>query len=415
MGFAVLGTLVAVVAASLPVAAHDPGMTGIVLDVGADAVTGEFQLPLKQLGDALGLDLEGHPDRVIPDHGAYLTGYVTNNTAVTGAGNWTVAFGPPEVRAIEGLDHLVFAVTFTPAAGLEPFTLRYDAVVEADATHEVLVTAGYAGAERVPVALFNQYLRSVQIDPADLPTHAFGTMVRFGFDHVREGADHLLFLLVLLLPAPLIAVGRTWSPSTSAVRPFWRLLHVVTAFTIGHSITLIASALGWVNAPARPVEVLIAVSVAVGAIHAIRPLIRGGEPLIAGTFGLVHGLAFAGLLSAYNLGTSASITSLLGFNIGVELAQLAAVALVFPSLWLLSRTAAYPRVRVGGGALALVVATAWALDRLGLLDNPLAGAEAWIVGNPLLVAGALASAAAIAWFTLDAPSGATPVADDERD
>ncbi len=397
------------------VGAHEPGMTGIVLNVHASEVTGEFQLPLKQLGDAVGLDLESHPSRVVPDHGPFLAGYVANNTAVSSAaGNWTIVWQNPVVRHIEGLDHIVFPTSFTPPAGLEPFRLRYDAIVEADTSHEVLVTVGYAGAEQVPAALFNQYQRQVEIDPADLPQHAFGAMVRFGFDHVREGADHLLFLLVLLLPAPLMAVGHVWQPAPGTTRPFWRLLHVVTSFTIGHSITLIASALGWVNLPSKPVEFLIAVSVAVGAVHAIRPLIRGGEPLIAGAFGLVHGLAFAGLLSGFNLGTSASMTSLLGFNIGVELAQLAAVALVFPSLWVLSRTRAYPRVRIGGGVLALVAATAWGLERLDVLDNPLAGAEEWIVGNPLVVAAALALAAGVAWFALDSPEAVAPGREEEQ-
>lgn len=391
--------------------AHEPGMTGIVLDVGHDTVTGEFQLPLKQLGGALGLDLEGNPDRVIPDHGEPLTRYVANHTSVSdNDGQWTVTFGAPTVQSIDGLDHFVLPVTFVPVTEMQTFTLLYEAIVEADDTHEIMVTAGLAGGERVPVAILYRFLTTVDIDPGNLPAHAFGAMVRFGFVHVSEGADHMLFLLVLLLPAPLIASARAWVPSDKAARPFWRLLHVVTAFTIGHSITLMASAFGWVNVPGRPVEILIAVSVAVGAIHAIRPLVRGGEPVIAGTFGLVHGLAFAGLLSGFNLGTGAAVTSLLGFNVGVELAQLAAVALVFPSLWLLSRTRVYPRVRVGGGILALVAATAWGLDRAGALDNPLAGVEGWIVGNPLLVAGGLAVAAAATWYAGNqaANTGAEP-------
>ena len=176
------------------------------------------------------------------------------------------------------------------------------------------------------------------------------------------------------------------------------VLGVVTAFTVGHSLTLVASALGWVDVPTQLVEVLVAASVGVAAVHAIRPLVRRGETLIAGGFGLVHGLAFAGILTDLGLERATSLVTLLAFNVGVELAQLAATLLVFPSLYLMALTHLYPRVRVVGGTLAVAAATGWVLERLGIVDNPLGALEDATVSHPWAAVGTLAVIAVTTWL-----------------
>jgi hypothetical protein len=223
-------------------------------------------------------------------------------------------------------------------------------------------------------------------------------MVGHGYHHVLEGADHLLFLVTLLLVAPLVAAGARWRRRDGVVPTLRKVVRVVTAFTVGHSLTLIASALGWVSVPSAPVEVLIAASVGVSAVHAIRPLARHGEEFIAGAFGLVHGLAFAGILTDLGLDGSSSLLALLAFNVGVELAQLLTVALVFPALCLTSRTRFYPVLRLGGASVALAAATGWALERLGVVANPLAGVEQAVIGHPWWVVAGLAAVAASCWL-----------------
>ncbi|MDX8030384.1 HupE/UreJ family protein [Lentzea sp. BCCO 10_0856] len=220
-------------------------------------------------------------------------------------------------------------------------------------------------------------------------------MIGYGFHHVLEGADHLLFLITLLLVAPVALTAGRWRGRKPVASTARSLFGVVTAFTVGHSLTLIASALGWISLPSAPVEVLIAVSVAVAAIHAMRPLAKHGENVIAGAFGLVHGLAFAGILSSLGLDGTPSLLALLAFNVGVELAQLATVALLFPSLYVLSGTRWYRTIRLGGASFALVAATAWALDRLGVLGNPLAAAEEYLISHPWYVVACLAAAAVL--------------------
>jgi hypothetical protein len=103
------------------------------------------------------------------------------------------------------------------------------------------------------------------------------------------------------------------------------------------SLTLAAAAFGLVNVPSHPVEALIALSIAVSAAHALRPLVRGGETKIAFSFGLVHGLAFAEVLRGLGLRGTDLVLSLLGFNVGIELTQLLILALLMPSLCVLAR------------------------------------------------------------------------------
>lgn len=120
----------------------------------------------------------------------------------------------------------------------------------------------------------------------------------------------------------------------------------MTAFTIGHSITLALAASGLVNVPGHPIEILIAVSILISVMHAIRPLLPGREAFIAGGFGLINGLVFASTLAELGLHRWEKIASILGFNLGIEAMQLAVILCVMPSLVLLSRTRLYTGFRI---------------------------------------------------------------------
>ena len=177
--------------------------------------------------------------------------------------------------------------------------------------------------------------------------------------HIAGGLDHLLFLFVLLLPAPLLPAGKRWGAFRGLRGSFGQLLKIVTAFTLGHSLTLLIGGLGWLRLPQKPVEILIAVSILVSAIHAIRPIFAGKEPWVAGGFGLVHGLAFSTSIAQFGFSTWSLLMTILGFNLGIELMQLAIVLLVVPTLILLSRSGRYAPVRLAGATLAALAALTW--------------------------------------------------------
>ena len=191
-----------------------------------------------------------------------------------------------------------------------------------------------------------------------------------------------------------------------------RVLHVVTAFAIGHSITLALATLGLIHVPGRLVESLIALSILVSAVQVLRPLVPRGEPIIAAGFGLVHGLAFATLLGDLGLSGGALVSSLLGFNLGIELTQLLVVALMMPSLYVLSQTRAYDVLRPALGLFGLVLSGAWLLERTTLIgSDPFAAVSTAAVDHPFTVAGAVALVALCARYLAvprQASTGAVP-------
>jgi hypothetical protein len=175
-----------------------------------------------------------------------------------------------------------------------------------------------------------------------------------GVEHILGGIDHLLFVMGLLF---LVGFNR-------------RLLWTITAFTLAHSLTLGASALGWLTLRSAPVEACIALSivlVAAEALHSRQTLGRRWPALVAFLFGLIHGLGFAGALQEIGLPHQHLLLALLTFNVGVEIGQLMAVAaawLVYRlwrrwPLWAHARTAAL----YGIGS----VAAYWSLLRMAAI------------------------------------------------
>ncbi|WP_395396029.1 HupE/UreJ family protein (plasmid) [Novosphingobium sp. BL-8A] len=189
-------------------------------------------------------------------------------------------------------------------------------------------------------------------------------MIALGIEHIAEGADHIAFLVTLLLTAPLAARAGNWIAERDNRRvlanTFWR----VTAFTGGHTLSLLATSLGLLPAAGQGVEVLIALSVAISAAHALMPIYPRREAWIAGGFGLIHGMAFATVIRELELSTTQTVLATLGFNLGIEVAQLGIVALVMPLLLLLRGRSAEPYVRRGAALVALAAALWWACSRM---------------------------------------------------
>lgn len=192
----------------------------------------------------------------------------------------------------------------------------------------------------------------------------FGEYVEQGIWHIWIGVDHILFLVSLLLPAVMLWQARRWE-AVGAFKPaFWEVLKVVTAFTLAHSITLSAATLGWVSLPSRVVESVIALSVVLAAINNLTPRVARARWAVAFGFGLIHGFGFASVLADLGLPESALMVALLGFNLGVELGQLAIVAAFLPVAYAIRRTRFYRSVIMAGGSLAIAaIAGLWFIER----------------------------------------------------
>jgi hypothetical protein len=226
----------------------------------------------------------------------------------------------------------------------------------------------------------------------------FGSVFPLGMRHIAEGTDHLLFLLALLLPAPLFVAGSRWAGSTDVRSSLLRILEIVTAFTVGHSITLAIAGFGLVHVPGRPIEVLIAVSILVSAIHALHPLFPGKEAGIAGFFGLIHGLAFASTFGDLGLGRWERVAGILAFNLGIEAMQLGVVAATLPSLIMLSHTRAYLYLRIGGALFAGFASLGWIAERLFGMRSPVDVVVNGVAHQAVWIAGALSLVSACCWW-----------------
>jgi hypothetical protein len=178
--------------------------------------------------------------------------------------------------------------------------------------------------------------------------------------HILIGYDHILFLLALLMSVML----RLARGGVELRRALVELATVVSAFTLGHSITLALAALGVVDPPSRLVESLIAASVVLAALNNVVPLVQRRLWLFALGFGLVHGFGFAGVLRDLGLPDQSLLVALFGFNLGVEAGQLAIVALFVPLIFAIERLDLYPRLvmRVGSSAIA-ILALVWLVER----------------------------------------------------
>ena len=198
--------------------------------------------------------------------------------------------------------------------------------------------------------------RSFQVDAEQSSWDVAKTYTIIGIEHILMGVDHLLFVFALLL----IVMG--WK----------RLVGTITAFTVAHSITLVAATLGWVTVPQAPVEAVIALSIlflAVEIIHSQQGKVGLAERspwLIAFIFGLLHGFGFAGALAEVGLPEQSIPHALLFFNVGVELGQLIFVFAVLAVAWIVKKLFTQNILHKGETAIAYVIgslAAFWFMER----------------------------------------------------
>ena len=178
---------------------------------------------------------------------------------------------------------------------------------------------------------------------------AFSYLV-LGFEHILPaGADHILFVLGLFL------LGRRFRP----------LLWQVTAFTLAHSVTLVLSSYDLVSLPSRPVEALIALSIAyVAAENVLTTELKPWRPAVVFAFGLLHGLGFADVLRELGLPSDHFMTALLAFNLGVELGQVAVLLLAFAAVGWFRKEPWYRKgVVLPGSILIGAIGLYWFLER----------------------------------------------------
>ena len=396
--------------------AHDVPPSTVMIDIGRRSMDLELQLQLNELGTALQLPLTARPDAVISQYGPQIRQYIQNRLQVHSPDGHAYAL---RIQSL-GLRHtheanwtnndwlVVQAQLQAPdQTTTETFALEDSLIVHRVVSHKTLVYVrrdlrnGLLGDSPLLIGVIGFGTTTLRVDgSAGSWWRGFGHLFALGMRHIAEGVDHLLFLLALLLPAPLLADGKRWREGKGVAASIRTIVGVVSGFTLGHSLTLALAALGWIVVPTRAIEILIAVSIVVSSLHAWRPMFAGKEVWIASAFGLIHGLAFAETLSGLSFDGATLVLSLLGFNLGIESMQLLVIVAILPILILLSQTAYYRGIRTAGAVFAAVCASGWILERAFGVANPLQRCVDWLADPPgwLVLTVCSASAVSIAWL-----------------
>ena len=350
-----------------PALAHKPSDSYLTLRVDETEIHGQWDIALRDLDYAIGLDDDQDGAitwRELRSHHTDIASYALARLALSADGQAC------PTRAVEHLvdDHSdgAYAVLRFTAACPGPANVLnagYRLFFDVDPQHRGLLRLEHGGETRTAIFSAAAPLQRLELAEAN-PIRQFIDYTAHGVWHIWVGFDHLLFLISLLLPAVLIRVDRSWTGAERFRDAFWDVVKVVTAFTLAHSITLSLAALDVVQLPSRWIESAIAASVILAALNNLVVMAGASRWLFAFAFGLIHGFGFASVLADLGLPHNALLLALVAFNVGVELGQLAVVAVFLPLAWALRNQWIYRQgILAGGSLLVIALASIWLIER----------------------------------------------------
>ena len=351
--------------------AHKPSDSYLSIEVSDKAVSGQWDIALRDLDFAIGLDADGDGNitwgETRAKH-AEIAAYAVARLALQSNGAACAITVPQQL-----VDHhtdgaytvLQLQVSCPqPLTQLNQLTLGYSLFADIDPQHRGLLKLSAGGRTRTAVFSPDKPQQSFAVTE---PASWFAQFIDYGREgiwHIWIGFDHILFLLALLLPSVLVWHKPRWQAASGFAPSFWEVAKIVTAFTLAHSITLSLATLGWVSLPSRLVESAIAASVVLAALNNVWPVFQGRRWLVAFCFGLIHGFGFASVLADLGLPQDALLLALVGFNLGVECGQLAIVAVFLPLAYSLRAHWVYQRlIFIGGSLVIAALAAVWLLER----------------------------------------------------
>ena len=366
-----IASLIALLLASMAWA-HKPSDSYLTLraEAGKGDLTARWDIALRDLDYVLQLDRDSNGELTwgeVRQRTEDITRFATRNLQLhTGdkACRWETAAPLQLDHHSDGTYAVLSLVARCPSldAGLK---LRYSLFFDVDPSHRGLVQWVAPGGVAAQALVFGT--ESAEQTLALQSTGAWPTLRQYLVDgvwHIWIGYDHILFLLSLLLPAVLVRRRGKWEGAPGLGGAVREVLKVVTAFTLAHSITLTLAALQIISLPSRLVESAIALSVIFAALNNLRGTIESKRWVMAFAFGLIHGFGFASVLADLGLPQNALVLALVGFNGGVEVGQLAIVAVFLPVAFLLRKTLFYQRgVLQAGSLIVAAIATWWFIQR----------------------------------------------------
>ena len=347
--------------------AHKPSDSYLTLRAtqGSSDITVRWDIALRDLDYVLQLDRDGNGELnwgEVRQRGDEITKLATSRLALSSADKactWA-STAPLMLDKHSDGNYAVLSLSAQCDGLANEVKVAYSLFFDVDPTHRGLVQWIAPGSEAAQALIFGAESASQSL--ALQPAGVWQTLRQYIVDgvwHIWIGYDHILFLLALLLPAVLVRRQDQWEPAPQLGGAVKEVFKVVTAFTLAHSITLSLAALEVITLPSRLVESAIAASVIVAALNNLRGTVEGRRWVMAFVFGLIHGFGFASVLADLGLPKDALVLALVGFNVGVELGQLAIVAVFLPLAFWLRATRFYRVGVLKGGSVGVAILAAW--------------------------------------------------------
>lgn len=348
--------------------AHKPSDSYLSLKDEHKQIVGQWDIALRDLDFAIGIDIDDNGeitwDEVRAKH-KDIAAYAMSRLAFS-ANSKTCPIEVDEQMLDEHSDG-TYAVIFFKVLCQDITTveLSYKLLFDIDPQHKGLLKITNAEGEVSTTIFSPDNARQKLIFSNSSKWQQFIDYVNHGTWHIWIGFDHILFLLSLLLPAVLMMKDKKWVPALDFNTACIDVLKIVSAFTLAHSITLSLATLEVLSLPSRWVESIIALSVILAALNNLFPIVRGQRWMLAFVFGLIHGFGFASVLSDLGLPQTSLVIALIGFNVGVELGQLAIVAVFLPLAYAIRNRWLYHQLLFTGGSCAIILlATVWLFERV---------------------------------------------------
>jgi hypothetical protein len=354
---------------AVPAHAHKPSDSYLNLQVEGQTFKGQWDIALRDLDYAIGLD--GNQDGAITwgelrSRHAEIIAYVLPRLTARQDGVRCVmeATGQAVDNHTDGAYSVLYFTGHCPGAAAGILELSYQLFFDLDPTHRGLLHLTYQNQTQTAIFRPDATTQRMALS-APFSLRPFFNFAREGIGHILAGFDHLLFLLALLLPSVLKYHQGKWEAVPHFRLALLDVLKIVSAFTVAHSITLSFAAVGIIQLPSRWVESAIALSVVLSALNNLRPLFEGRRWMVAFAFGLIHGFGFASVLMDMGLPQGSRVLALVGFNLGVEIGQIAVVSLFLPAAYLMRRSWFYRRCVLAPGSVGVAaLASVWLVERI---------------------------------------------------
>lgn len=355
-----------VLLAASSASAHTLSVSRVALyDIEQNSASIRVDLPLRELALALPLDADGDGllrwQEIVASR-PQIQEWLQRRLVFRGAGACALEDGTLAMAAYDDGPALAWSGQLHCGESIDQLLVESRLLFDVDARHRTLVHVHGTRGDQVIVLSAD---RPNGVLETTSGASVFASFLFEGVHHILIGYDHLAFLVCLLLVVVLRRDQRRWIALPRLRDSAVAAALLVTAFTLAHSLTLSASALGWAEPASGWVEPAIALSIMLAALNNLRPLVHRRAWVFAFAFGLVHGYGFAGALSELGLPAGAELTALVAFNLGVELGQLTAVAVFLPCLHALARWPAYPtRLMAPASLLVGALGCYWLVQRL---------------------------------------------------